>query len=309
MAQSNLLAAQLQRHLAELEQDRSVAFDEKLFEECRHFLAVQLQKEPEELIKLIVRLSGVLLNAQRDPAPVVRLLSKLVEPLSFSDVISLQPPIDFVGGLSREASAFNVLVLDLVAKAAQSPKDAAILAGTPNVVAALVKLWLSTADMGVADRASSIVLALLKVDKEVVDIPVHGVGGAPAQTGGQGLIWRRIFGDKDVYGLLYSLTSLADVASTELTKREKSIAQARLLSFIPPLGLLDWTYITRSHHSEIEMPYGLRANQGLLDFVSLHLVDYENDVLLHMNLVQFFTDLISTVKLPSHSRHVQLASA
>lgn len=169
----------------------------------------------------------------------------------------------------------------------------------PDVVRALVKLWLSTSDMGVAEMASNLLLDLLKVDKEKSSVQVHGVGDDESQSGGQGLIWRRLFGDKDVYSLLYALPSFNSSEANGLNKREKSISQARLMSFLPQLGVLDWDYLVRSHHQDVESKYGLKAGQGLLHLAALHLVDYKNDVLLHMNLLQFFTELISTVKSPS----------
>lgn len=109
-------------------------------------------------------------------------------------------------------------------------------------------------------------------------------------------MWRRMFGDRDVYRLFFSIPSLKDKTGT-LGKKEKSIAQARLMAFIPRIGQLDWNYVLRSHHEDVEREFGLQVgNEGLLDFVALHLVDYKNDVLIHMNLLQFFADLLSMPK-------------
>lgn len=301
MATGSSLELDLNTHITELESDPDVPIDEKLFDSCLSFLAVQLMQEQRKLIDLIVRLSGLLVKLQQDPAPVIRLLSKLIEPLAFTDVLALDPPVNFVGGLDTGALPYNLLVLKILKKSTLNAQDAAILAGMPDVVFALVKLWLSTSEMGVAEMASDLILDLLKVDKEKSSVQVHGVGDDESQSGGQGLIWRRLFGDKDVYSLLYALPSFNSSEVNGLNKREKSMSQARLLAFIPQLGVLDWDYVVRSHHRDVESKYGLEVGQGLLHFASLHLVDYKNDVLLHMNLLQFFTGLISTVTTPPSS--------
>lgn len=295
---STTLDAQLESHLTRLEQDPSEPIDDRLFDSCSAFLAAQLVRDQQQLIQLITRLSSLLRNLQQDPSPVVRLLSKLVEPFEFEDILRLDPPVDFVGILDKSALPFNLLALKITEKATRSAKDAAIVAGMPGVVQALVILWLSTSDLGVAELSSSILLNLLRIDKETAKVQVHGVGETTV-SGGQGLVWRRLFGDRDVYGLLYSLPSFKSTEIDGLSKREKSIAQARLLSSLPVLGSLDWDYLTRSHQPDIEEKYGLETDEGLLHFVCLHLIDYKDDVLLHMNLIQFFADMIRDVKRPS----------
>jgi len=292
------LSDELRLHLDSLESDVNLPVNEKLFDECSLFLAAQLVNQPQQLIEIIERTASVLFKTQQDPSAPIRLLTKLVEPLTFSDINSLQTPINFVAGLARDAQPYNLLVLDLLSKATKAPKDAAVLAGMPQEIAALVRLWLTTADMGVADRSLQIILDLLHIDKEPHKVPVHGVGSVTEVTGGQGFFWRRLFGDRDVYGLIYSLTSLSNHANQDLSKREKTIAQARLLLFLPPVGVMDWSYITRSHHPDIEQQYGLKADSGLLQYASLYLIDYKDDVLLHMNLLAFFADLIASITTP-----------
>lgn len=75
------------------------------------------------------------------------------------------------------------------------------------------------------------------------------------------------------------------------------------MSIAPALGSLDWSYLARSHHPDIEREFGLDPpREGLLDFLAVNMVDYRGDVLLHMNLLQFFEDLIAKVKCPSSQK-------
>ena len=300
MSDSSDLRTRLQEHLDQVQADPAIPLDEKLFKQTEVFLVLQLHEDSSQLIGLITSLSSLLQTLQQDPAPVISLLSKLVEPFSFSDILNLQPPVDFGAGLDIAAVPFNSLVLQLLAKATRSSKDVAILANMPVVVLALIKLLLCTRDIGVADRAANVLVDLLIADKEGSDVLNHGVGAETLpKAGGQGLLWRRLFGDKDVYSLFYSICSLEHAGPAPLGKREKTVAQARLLALIPRLGQLDWHVITRSHHPDIEEAYGLNASEGLLDFASLHMVNIKDDVLIHMNLLHFFSDLIKMIREPS----------
>lgn len=298
MAQLSMLEDQLDAQLRDLEQDPSQPLDEKLLDSCHAFLATQLLQQPDKLTILVTRLSRLLSSFQQDPTPIVRLLSRLIEPFTFTDVLALKPPVDFVAGLHKDALPFNLLVLQILQKAATSAKDAAIFAGMPEVVHALVTLWLSTPDMGVAETSSNVILDLLKVDRQTGDGSAAVVDDEYVLSQGQGLMWRRIFDDKDIYSLLYSLPSLK-TADDGLSKREKTTSQARILALLPRIGALDWTYLVRSHHSEVESRYGSKDALGLLNFACEHMVDYKEDVLLHISLVNFFTELIREIKTPS----------
>lgn len=62
------------------------------------------------------------------------LLEKLVEPLMFADVLSLQPPVNFEGGLDSAALPYNRLMLRLIEKASKAPTDIAAFANLPSTV-------------------------------------------------------------------------------------------------------------------------------------------------------------------------------
>lgn len=295
MAQSQPLPplSRLKAHLEQLESDPSSPADSKLFDECLIIPLSMLPNDKPELVDLVSRLARISTSLQQDPSLLIQLLQKFVQPFSFSEILRLDPPVDFVVGLDVAAQPFNLLLLDLLAKAADNPSDAAHVAGMPGVIRALVYLWLVTEDVGIAGRAAATLLRLLKVDLPGLALDPDIV----AATTGQGLVWRRLFGDRDVYGLLYSICGLQGHSDQSLSKRVKTVAQSRLMEVVPQLGRMSWNHLTTSHHADIEQVYGLNGrDQGLLDFVCAHMVDTGDDVLMHMNVLQFFTELISVVR-------------
>ena len=76
-------------------------------------------------------------------------------------------------------------------------------------------------------------------------------------------------------------------------KRDKTTAQARLLNLLIHLDS-DNSPTRRSQLAEVEEQYGLQHGEGLLHWAAKKMVDYEDDVLMHMTLVEFYTNLLST---------------
>ena len=107
--------------------------------------------------------------------------------------------------------------------------------------------------------------------------------------GGQGLMWRRLFKDRNIYSKLFSICDLK--AEDSLGKREKTLAQARLLDIMPRIATLDWGSL-QSQHADIERSHGLKEGEGLLDFAAVHMVDTKDDVLMHLALIDFFSALL-----------------
>ncbi|KAL9092579.1 MAG: hypothetical protein Q9165_004383 [Trypethelium subeluteriae] len=294
MASDADLLNQLETHISNVQQDPATPLNVKLFESSKIFLAPNVA--PDASTRLVQQLAGLVTTLEQDPTPINDLLLKLLEPYSFSDILSFEFPVDFVAGLDVAAQPFNLLTLSLLGKATATRNDAAILATKPAVVLAIVRLWLCTPETEVADRAQHVLLGLLKADKQT---PERSNESRIALTGSdQGLVWRRIFGDRDIYSLFYAACSL-DVSHPDLrlSKTQKSLAQARLLSWLPKVASLDWTMITRNHHPDVEASYGLKpTDKGLLHFASCNMVDYKGDVLLHMSLISFFADLLEHVR-------------
>lgn len=108
-------------------------------------------------------------------------------------------------------------------------------------------------------------------------------------------MWRRVFRDKDIYGSIYKTCSLSTVGEEgQLSKRDKTVAQARLLDL---LTKIDCDFIRTSQIAEVEIPYGVKGG-GLFEFATVKMVDYEDDILMHMTLIDFFAELLK----PDHSR-------
>ncbi|KAE9976739.1 hypothetical protein BLS_001871 [Venturia inaequalis] len=277
----------VQAHLQAVQDDPSTPFDDSLLDTAGYVLLPALS--PPQIQSLVLQLYQTLPTLRQDPDPAVRLLTRLLGPIPLSAILSLDPPVDFVQGLDVAAEPFNLLTLSLLEKADLASARRLASAYQPLFVA-LITLWLSTKDEGVADKASKVLLTLLKVDMP-----------GPDTVAWDGPVWKRIFRDKDVYEQIFAITSLKSDKSS-LSKNRKTIAQARLMAWLPIVGGLDWTSISLSYHPEIEKSYGLPpGKQSLLDYVATFLIDYKGDVLMHRSLMKFYSDLLS-VMAPTASR-------
>jgi hypothetical protein len=237
---------------------------------------------------LLTQISQILPIVREDPSPLTTLGTKSTEFLTFSDIQSIDPSIDFVAGIKAPSPPVNLLALSLLGKASRSPGDAAIVAGNSDLVASLVDLWLSTSTTEVAQAAFDVLWSLLEVD-HAGSLKTESDGTGTEPVGGQGLMWRRVFTDKNVYGLLYATCSLFEAGRHgQLSKREKTVAQGRLMDFVAKAGPLRWDAITNSHIPEIESKY---QSNNLLHFVSCRMVD-TGDVLMHMTQLNFFRELL-----------------
>ncbi len=282
MADQEDLVPRLQAHLQQVHDAPSTPLDQKLLDTASYIYGADL--DPETAQRLILQIYQLLPTLQQDPSPVNRLLSKLLEPVPLSDILSFEPSVDIVAGLDLAAQPFNLLTLSLLEKA-DATSAQRLATSQPRVFVSLARLWLATEDEAVADTAGRVILHLLRVDKEVSET-----------AGWDGAVWKRIFRDRDVYGQLYAICHLQSKEPILLSKSRKTIAQARLLDWLPAVGAMDWTSITQSYHPAIESSYGLNPGyEGLLDFASLHMVDFKSDVLMHRSLINFYKTLITTI--------------
>lgn len=277
---------ELKLHLAKVQEDPSTSLDITLIDR----LKLQLLESTDPVVPatLLSQISALLPVLQEDPTPLTTLAIKATTYFSFTDLRAVDPPINLVAGLKAPSPPINLLALSLLVKAGQTPSDAAIVAGDSGLVASLVELWLSTPSTAVSQAALDALWALLEVD---VASPLEK--GEYDHTGedchpGQGLMWRRLFTDKDVYGVLFSLCSLQPGAPGDLSKRERTLAQGRLMGLLVKAGRLRWDIISKSHVPEIETTY---HSKSLLHFATCQMVD-QSDVLLHMTLLNFYRDLL-----------------
>ena len=220
-------------------------------------------------MKLLNQLSELLQALQQDPAPAADLVSALIRPESFnfSKVSSIQPKVDFITGLSAPSPPINMVTLELLRKASSSSSDVGIVAGMPDVVNSLVNIWLCTDDVAVHQRAHSLLEDFL-------------VGPHKNE-----LMWRRLLADKDIYGSIFAICRPMRLTQYDQTGQgHKTIAQGRLLALV---AKVDCPLIRMSQCPEIEQQYGV---DNLLDFATLSMVDYQADLLMHITLIQFFSD-------------------
>ena len=292
MTEPSAVLALLSTHLQKVEHEPTTLLDVALLEQCELFTntpeyRTQLWKKTRPLF---LQLANLLPKLQQDPSPVIHFITKLAIPYRFEDIKDLE----FETGLDLDATPFHGLILSLLEKAAASVHDAQALANRPTVILAVVRLWLCTKDTGISSQAADLLVSLLKASKNG---PVSASGETQLYSYGAGPIWKRLFNDRDIYSLYYQYTSLSNSSARPLlNKRDKTISQARLLEWLPRVGNLDWNSIVSGHDSEVEREVGLSNNEGLLHYAALKMVDTEDDILMHMTLLNFFSDLITLVK-------------
>ncbi|PNS15809.1 hypothetical protein CAC42_4261 [Sphaceloma murrayae] len=274
------LRSELGAHLEALEDDSGTTVNDRLVETCCQVLPLQLSQT--ESVALIQRLSTLVPTIENDPTLLNKLLIALLEPYSFSDILGLSQNVDFATGLNVQALPYNRLLLAILRKATLKSSDAATVAGRPEILLSLITLWLSTPEPGIGQEAGQILFGLLKTD-------CQDVQDATAQPG---LVWKRVFQDKDVYSLFFSIcTSDTKLSAHEISRNQRTLAQSRLLEVLPHVCALDWQTVSRSHFPEVE---GRFSSSSLLDFSTQHMVDTQDDVLMHKCLVEFFSELIET---------------
>lgn len=298
------LFAELSAHLQAVDEQPTTILDADLLEQCTLFTSTSEYQTRiwQETGPPFLQIAALLPKLQQDPSPLIHFVTKLAAPYRFEHI----KHVDFDIGLDLQATPVHALILTLLEKAAAGSSDAQALANRPNVVAAVVRLWLCTSNTGVATQAEDLLTSLLRASKNE---PTTISGEAPLHTYGAGPIWRRLFADRDIVGLYYHCTCLKALSNPPLpllSKRDKTIAQARLLNWLPKVGALDWSTITSSHGLDIEREVGLAQGQGLLHYAATNMVNKEDDILMHMTLINFFRDLIVTVKTKPHPTYVFL---
>jgi hypothetical protein len=296
MAEPSAVLAELSRHLLKVHADPTTPLDVELLEQCELFTSTpeyrnQIWKETQPLF---LQMASLLPDLQQDPSALIHFIIKLVVPYRFEDI----KDVNFEAGLDLEATPFHSLILTLLEKAAASNHDSQALANRPAAISAIVRLWLCTKDTGIATQAADLLISLLRVSKNE---PVSVLGETQLHIYGAGPIWKRLFNDSDIYSLYYQYTYFLNfTANPLLNKRDKTVSQARLLEWLPKVGVMDWTTIVSGHGSEAEREVGLSETEGLLHYAALKMVKTADDILMHMTLINFFSELITTVKTKPH---------
>jgi hypothetical protein len=258
--------------------------------------------------RLLPKITDILKRYQRDPAIICSVATKLLGPLSFAQVMSLASEEALIQALRSPAPSANLLAMTILAKAAKSPSDAAMLAAMKNIITSFLARWLSAPQVEVGEKGSKVLGDLLDVDSDArptEGLAVSGVEIAGRKSPGQGFMWRRIFHDCDVYGLILSLCSDGPHQRIEggLTPQQISLAQGRLLRVLPRLTALNFLAVTKTNLPEPHQQYAKsEAVGGLLFFAALHMIDKE-DVLMHLSLIDFFEAFLSVQRITPFSTY------
>lgn len=248
-------------------------------------------------------LTEILLTYENDPSILASLAIKLLRPIRFTEALILASEDALVQALRSPAPAANILALEIIGKARRSPGDTAILSIMKGVVENVLRTWLSTPHVEVGEKATQILGDLLEVDCDRrssagIDTKMRGLQLAGGMPPGQGLLWRRIFHDQQVYELPFELCSSRTVGTGEgqLDERQKSLAQGRLLRILPRLSALDFHTITHTNFPAVDEKYGLpTGEQGILYFALVDMVNKDEDMLMHVFSIDVFVDFLDTM--------------
>lgn len=237
---------------------------------------------------LVPLLASVLQVVQQDPSVLTALLQRLLQHVPFSQVLALADPHTFLALLSSPAPSIQLLGLFLLHKASFSTGDVAIVATWNEVCKELINTTLCVNDTAVHKEANRVLLALL-----LVDLPSNTSGNGSSGEGseGSGLLWRRIFSDRDIYQMILHVCSWNGSSNSF---SEKTNSQSRLLALIPSLAEMDWNAITTSNFPDLFETYSIGTTKAssLLDFATYGMVRLENDVMMGMLYLEYLTELL-----------------
>jgi DNA mismatch repair protein HSM3, N terminal domain len=286
---------ELLSHLKKLQEDpKNERLSTSLVDQSR-LLLHRPDLRPSHVVELARLTLTLLRSSQDDLEPLVRLLSDVLKLVAFDDLQDSIPVEVVTEGLSSPSPHTQNLGLSYLKKAAESPSGAAFVANDDALVKALVQLFLTSesADIG-GTRALEAILSLLSVDNpDTVTTVIDN--GSTGQTSGQGLLWRRIFHDEEVYHLFFCFTSTGN-SSHDLSKSAVTTAQARLFDFVSEVAKMRWDAIHDTTRSELHSSFKTKDiadahEQSLLQYATFKMVD-RTDPLMTNILVDFLTKLL-----------------
>lgn len=263
--------------------------------------------------RFLPKLTTILKQYQQDPAILVTLSIKLLQPVSFTQILSLASEDSLIEALGSPAPSANILAMTIIEKASRTPANAAILSTMPALVSAFLRRWLASPHVEVGQKGGIVLGNLLDIDCELPPPPPPSSSSDMSQAivlrkaPGQGKLWHRIFFDRDVYRLIVDICSGRD-PDTATDERQLTLAQGRLLRILPRLAAINFHAVTRSEFASPIPSYftnGVRAAEqesqrqrtvdSLLHFAALRMVD-RRDRLMHLSLVDFFEGFISLMR-------------
>ncbi|TAQ85345.1 hypothetical protein B7494_g6334 [Chlorociboria aeruginascens] len=290
---------ELEGHLQQLLRSPETPLNAELFDEVE--LQLNEYNIPSLIPRLLPNLTQILAAYQQDPAILVSISIKLLQPIPFTQILSLASEDSLIQALRSPAPSANILGITVIEKASRSPSDTAILSIMKEVVSAFIQTWLTSPQVEVGEKATQAIGDLLQVDCDQkssgINEKMSGMQLTSRKPPGQGLLWRRVFQDKDIYELIFSLCN----PLSPLEERQRSLAQARLLRVLPRLAALNFHIVTHTYFADVEQKYGSQET-GLLYFASVEMVN-KQDLLMHITLVDFFAELLKMMSMTNFTKN------
>lgn len=294
------LFREIVEHLKNVQGNSSIHLDEELLR--RGSRNADTHAPRATLWELLSTGEQTLQVLQQDPQPLTRLLEQVVLSLPFDELKTTITTAKLEEGLKSPIAPIQLLILAYLRKAADLPSGAAFVACSPSLTQVLVTTWLAIESTEVSDKALDVIVALLEVDSPststfVVSQPTSG------EAYGQGLLWRRIFSDPEIYILLFQWTSLTNSKHNVSTKKglqQATISQGRLFDYIARLAHIDWSQITTSSLPDVEKQYmkGDTSGQpygGILRYAASDMID-PSDYLMEVLRQDFFIKLLGVAE-------------
>ncbi|KAL7795182.1 hypothetical protein V8C37DRAFT_374755 [Trichoderma ceciliae] len=295
-------------HLRDLETDPSLPFNLKLFDDIE--LQLTESNIPPLLPTVLPPLTQILRITTQDPSPLLSLTIKLLSPLTFTRTLTIADPPSILTALTSPLPGANLLALAIIHKATKTPTEAALLSTLPDVVEALVSRWLESPDVGVGERAAKVLGDLLETDCETIrGEGVNGVGNQNNVNGfevvkrrlpGYGRLWRLILLQRPLLELIKTLCSPETADPPTRPRHQTSLSQGRLLRLLTRLSTLDIRAISQTAFPDLfPLPTAAAqaAGQGILQWAALSMVSKSEDILMHLNVIDFFETFVSVMRI------------
>ncbi|KAL8298021.1 hypothetical protein RB597_007022 [Gaeumannomyces tritici] len=300
---------ELEKHLDDLTEKPDTPIDAELFDRVE--LQLTEANIPNIMPRLLPKLASILKVYQLDPLVLCSLALKLLQATSFTQIFTITSEADIVEALRSPAASANTLAMAILGKASASPSEVSILAASALLVTEFLKCWLSAPQVEVGERGVHALTDLLETDCELPPVTLPLASGLPRtdlmrrRVPGHGSLWRRLFMDRDMFGLL---VDLCEGTPFDGDVKQRSLAQGRILRVIPRLAVIHFSALTRSYHPDLLPRPNARAAgaspDSFLHYVTVRMVDLD-DYLMRLSLVDYIETLVCAGRIAQHSPYTE----
>ncbi|KAK1832622.1 hypothetical protein QBC39DRAFT_68870 [Podospora conica] len=267
---------ELDKHLDDLVRDPTIPLNAKVIDEVE--LQLTESNTPPLVTRFLPRLTTILKQYPSDPTLLANLTTKLLRPVSFTQVLTLASPESLIQALDSPAPSANLLAMTILHKATTSPSQ---LASMPDLVAAFLRRWLASPFVEVGQLGGKVLGDLIQAD--------HASSASSP-------FFRAVTGPGEPHHQLITDLCAGRHPDTRDDAHQLSLAQARLLRVLPRLAGLNILQVAGSALSN-----GNRPGAGLLQWAATGMVD-KSDRLLHLSLVDFFKELVVVMRTAEGAR-------